>query len=104
MSTDAPWWREECVADATVLVLTLHVQPGARATAVAGVHGDALRVRVAAAPIEGRANQALQRYLADAFGVPLRQVLIAQGASGRHKVVRISMPSRRPDWLAAPAA
>lgn len=98
----APWWREERSGHHIELVLALHVQPGARSTAVAGLHGDALRVRVAAAPSEGKANAALVRFLADAFGVPQRHVSVVRGALGRHKVVRIDDPARRPGWLVQP--
>ena len=82
-------------------MLALHVQPGAARTEVAGRHGDALKVRVAARAVEGKANDALRRYLADAFGVPLRNVVVVQGESNRNKVVRVEAPARRPDqkWL-----
>lgn len=90
---DARWLRE----DAGGLVLALHVQPGAKRTEVAGLHGDALKVRLAAPPVEGRANAALLRFLADAFGVPLRGVTLLRGAASRDKLVRIAAPARRPD-------
>ena len=87
------WLRE----DGDALVLTLHVQPGASRTEIAGVHGGALKVRLAAAPVDGRANDALRRFLAEAFGVPVRNVAIERGESSRRKVVRIEQPTRRPD-------
>ena len=80
-------------------VLTLHVQPGASRTEYAGVHGDAHKIRLAARAVDGRANEALIAFLADAFGVPRRDVAIASGASSRRKIVRISSPSKRPSWL-----
>ena len=80
-------------------VLTLHVQPGASRTEYAGVHGDAHKIRLAARAVDGRANEALIAFLADAFGVPRRDVAIASGASSRRKIVRISSPSKRPPWL-----
>ena len=52
-----------------LLTLTLHIQPGASRTEYAGPHGDAHKIRLAAAPVEGRANAALIEFLADAFGV-----------------------------------
>lgn len=88
-----PWRRE----DGDDLVLDVHVQPGAKRTGIAGVHGDAIRIRLAAPPIDGRANEALLRFLADAFGVPLRSVAIERGETSRQKRVRIARPSRRPD-------
>ena len=88
-----PWLREEAGA----LVLTVHVQPGARRSEVAGIHGDAIKIRLAAPPIEGRANDELVRFVAQAFGVAQRQVAIVRGETSRRKVVRIDAPSRRPD-------
>jgi uncharacterized protein (TIGR00251 family) len=83
------------------LVLKLHVQPGAKRTEVAGVHGDAIKIRLAAPPVEGKANDALRRFLADAFGVPLRNVELVRGERSREKVVRIAAPVRRPCWYVA---
>ena len=79
--------------------LALHVQPGASRTEYAGLHGDAHKIRLAAPAVEGRANEALIAFLAEAFGVASRDVEIASGASARRKIVRISSPSRRPSWL-----
>jgi len=90
----APWRREEHGA----LVLTLHVQPGAKRTEVAGVHGTALRIRLAAPPVDGKANAELTRFLADAFGVPLRNVTLVRGDASRQKAVRIEAPALRPDY------
>ena len=87
-------WRRE---DGDALLLTLHVQPGARRTEIAGAHGDALKIRLAAPPVDGKANAALIRYLADAFGVPVRQVTLVRGDSSRQKIVRIERPALRPD-------
>jgi uncharacterized protein len=95
--TAAPWCRD----DDGALLLALHVQPGARRTEVAGTHGEGaamrLKVRLAAAPRDGSANAELRRFLADAFGVPLRAVVLLRGATARQKLVRIEQPTRRPD-------
>ncbi len=69
--------------------LTLHVQPGARCTAVAGRHGDAIKVRLAAPPVEGRANGALVLFVADLCQVPGRDVTLVRGATSRRKVVEV---------------
>jgi uncharacterized protein len=91
-------WRRE---DGSALVLTLHVQPGAKRTAVDGTHGEGtqqrLKVRLAAPPVDGKANAELMRFMADAFGVPVRNVDLVRGESSRQKVVRIDAPTRRPD-------
>lgn len=67
--------------------LVVHVQPRARATAVAGRHGDAIRIRVAAPPVGGAANAELVRFLAERLGVPRSAVQIAAGAAARRKSV-----------------
>ncbi|MDO8925888.1 MAG: DUF167 domain-containing protein [Sideroxyarcus sp.] len=89
------WYRRS----GDILTLTLHVQPGAKRTELAGLHGEALKIRLAAPPIEGRANEALLRFIADTFGVPLRQVELKQGGQSRHKVVAISGSIVEPDSL-----
>lgn len=76
-----------CHADS--LTLSLHVQPGAKQTSVAGLHGDALKIRLAAPPIEGRANEALLRFIADHFQVPLRNVELVKGEQSRQKRVAV---------------
>jgi uncharacterized protein (TIGR00251 family) len=94
---DVPWRREEGDGAAHALVLNLHVQPGAKRTEIAGTHGEALKIRLAAPPVEGRANAALLRWLADAFGVPQRAVSLVRGETSRQKTVRITAPKARPD-------
>jgi len=89
------WYRRE----GEVLSLTLHVQPGAKRTEISGLHGEALKIRLAAPPIEGRANEALLRFIADTFGVPLRQVELKQGGQSRHKVVLVTGSKVAPDSL-----
>lgn len=91
------WYRR----NGDVLTLTLHVQPGAKRTEVAGLHGMALKVRLAAPPLEGRANEALLKFVADSFGVPLRQVELRQGGQSRHKVVAITGSRMEPEHLLA---
>jgi uncharacterized protein (TIGR00251 family) len=90
----AAWLRE---GDHGALVLTLHVQPGSKRTEVAGAHGDALKVRLAAPPVDGKANAELLRFIADAYEVPLRNVTLIRGETSRDKIVRVEAPARRPD-------
>ena len=72
------------------LTLTLRVQPGADKTAPAGRYGDvALRLRLAAPALEGRANKACMKFLAKALGVPLGSVRIVRGEKSRDKVVHV---------------
>lgn len=89
------WYRR----DGDDVLLVLHVQPGAKRTEVSGLHGDALKIRLAAPPIEGRANEALLRFIADSFGVPLRNVELKQGAQSRHKTIRVGGSKVAPESL-----
>ncbi len=89
------WYRR----NGEVLTLTLHVQPGAKSSSVAGLHGEALKIRLAAPPIEGRANEALLKFIAGIFEVPLRQVELRQGGQSRHKVVAITGSHVEPESL-----
>jgi uncharacterized protein (TIGR00251 family) len=91
----ANWYQKK----GDVISLTLHVQPGAKHSSIAGLHGDALKIRLAAPPIEGRANEALLKYLAELFAVPFRQVELKHGAQSRHKVVAINGSTRHPETL-----
>lgn len=81
------------------LTLTLHIQPGAKRTEIAGLHGDSLKIRVAAPPVEGAANAALIDFLKAAFAVRAAQITLKQGASGRRKVVEIDGSSVLPESL-----
>jgi uncharacterized protein (TIGR00251 family) len=69
----------------TTVVLRLHVQPGAGRTSVAGVHGDALKVRVAAPPDKGRANEACRDLVASLADVKPAAVELTSGGTSRSK-------------------
>ena len=73
-------------------VLLLYVQPGAKRTEFAGLHGGRIKLRLAAPAHEGRANEALVEFLAGYYGVPRRNVSIASGARSRIKRVVIERP------------
>ena len=68
----------------------MHIQPGARKTEVVGLHGAALKIRLAAPPVDGKANQALIDFLAGQLGIPKQRVDLIAGASSRAKRVRIN--------------
>lgn len=70
-------------------IISLHVQPGARKTEIAGLHGEALKVRLAAPPVDGAANDALLRFLAERLGVARGAVALRAGATSRRKVVEV---------------
>jgi uncharacterized protein (TIGR00251 family) len=67
--------------------IVVHVVPRARLTEVAGRHGDAIKIRLAAAPVDGAANAELVRFVAERIGVPRAAVTIATGATARRKTV-----------------
>jgi uncharacterized protein len=69
--------------------LSVRVQPRASRSEVAGIHGDALKIRLSAPPVDGAANAALIEFLADTFAVGRRSVRILAGESSRSKVVEI---------------
>ncbi len=71
------------------VVLTVHVQPKAARTACVGIHGEALKIRIAAAPVGGAANRELIRFLADELSLPTAAVHIESGEGSRHKRVRL---------------
>ena len=80
-------------------VLELHVQPGAKRTEVVGMHGERIKVRLAAPAIEGRANEALIEFLAEEFGVARRDITILSGMKSRDKRVVIEgNATREPPW------
>ena len=72
------------------VTLVVRAQPGAKKTAIVGVYGEGpaaqLKIQVHAPPIEGRANDALIRFLAESFDLPPRSVELISGTSSRSKV------------------
>lgn len=68
----------------------MRVQPRASRTELAGLHGDALKIRIAAPPVDGAANEALVRFLAERLEVPRSAVSLEAGAAGRSKVVAVA--------------
>jgi uncharacterized protein (TIGR00251 family) len=71
------------------ITLTLHIQPGAKKTEVAGLYGDALKIRLAAPPVDGKANAALIGFLAERLGVAKAAVSLKSGQTSRRKVLEV---------------
>ena len=65
--------------------LSVHIQPRAKNTRVIGWHGDAVKIRISSAPVDGAANEELLRFVANAAGVPRKAVQIISGTSSRRK-------------------
>jgi uncharacterized protein (TIGR00251 family) len=85
-----PWHRFE--AHRNVLCIDVYVQPNARRTEVVGRHDESLKVRVAAPPLDQRANALLLEFLQEKLKVPAVRIAIKRGASGRRKLVEIAAP------------
>ncbi|MBI2537562.1 MAG: DUF167 domain-containing protein [Gemmatimonadetes bacterium] len=67
----------------------MHVQPRAQRTEIVGWHGDAIKIRVAAPPVDGAANGELLRFLSERLALPAAQVRLAAGSTGRRKRVEV---------------
>ncbi len=85
--------------DGEDLLLYVKVQPRAARDTFAEVLDDAIKVRITAPPVEGKANTHLTAWLARQFRVPKSAVRIESGESSRRKRIRISTPSRIPSTL-----
>ncbi|MCI5778251.1 MAG: DUF167 domain-containing protein [Lentisphaeria bacterium] len=72
------------------ILLKLRVRPGAKSTGVAGAFGDALKIELQAPPVDGKANAALIRFLADKLRIPRSALRIKSGESSRDKVIMIT--------------
>jgi uncharacterized protein (TIGR00251 family) len=70
--------------------LRLRIQPRASRSEVVGLHGETIRIRLAAPPVDGAANEEMVRHLAEVLGVPRRAVEITAGHAGRLKTVTVA--------------
>lgn len=77
-------------------MLEIHVQPGARRDEVVGEHGGRLKLKLAAPPVDGKANRHLLEFVATVFGVPVARVHLLRGPSSRMKTVLIEGASALP--------
>lgn len=82
-----------------LVTLRVYVQPKAAHTACVGLHGDAVKIRVAAPPIEGSANAELIRFLAERCEIPRSHISIQVGATSRQK--RVSLAGVSAEWVQA---
>lgn len=85
----AAWYRREACGD---LIISLHIQPGAKRTEIVGLHGNALKIRLAAPPVDGKANASLAAFLAKQLDAPPSHVTLISGAGSRQKRLRVSAP------------
>lgn len=85
------------------VLVDVHVVPNAAKTQAVGLHGEdgreALRLRLNAPPVDGKANQAIVKWLAGCLGVPQQAVTLARGETSRRKQLRVSAAAAgRADW------
>jgi uncharacterized protein (TIGR00251 family) len=79
--------------------IAVQVQPGAKKTEVVGVHGDALKLKLQAPPIEGRANEALVKFLAGELSAPKSAVTITHGHTNKRKLVEVASKGLTPEQV-----
>lgn len=82
--------RAWCCAVPGGVRLALQIQPNARKTAVVGVLDDVLKIKLAAQPVEGKANEALVKWLAGALGVPRSAVTLTHGQTNKKKLLQVA--------------
>jgi uncharacterized protein (TIGR00251 family) len=82
-----------------VLTLLLHIQPDAKQSEFCGLHGERLKIRIKAPPVDGKANDEIIRFLAEQFSIAKSQIQIISGELGREKTVRISALKELPHQL-----
>ena len=70
--------------------VSVRVQPGAKKSAVLGLHGGAVKIALSAPPVDGKANEALIAFVADKVGLPRARVSLVSGAASRSKVLRVT--------------
>ena len=93
-----PSW---CLAVPGGIRLAVQIQPNAKQTEVVGVLDEVLKLRLQAQPIEGKANAALVKFLAQALGVPRSAVSITHGLTSKRKLVLVRAPGMAPEAAVA---
>jgi uncharacterized protein len=91
MSELPPW----IVSSKDGALVAVYVQPKAAKDALVGVHGPALKLKVKAPPVEGRANLAVEHFVADLLGVAASDVSVVSGGRSRHKRVAVAGKAAR---------
>lgn len=82
--------KEWCSTVPQGIRITVSIAPNAKKNEITGILDDALKIRLQAQPIEGKANDALIRYLADVLGVPKSAISIMHGHTGRRKIIEVA--------------
>ncbi|SRR5690554_5675965 len=87
--------------DGSDLIVLCHLQPGAKHSEFVGLHGERIKIRLNAPPVDGKANNLLITFLSKAFAVPKHAIQIESGELSRQKRLRISNPKlipQRPEF------
>lgn len=92
-SAKSVYWQEED------LYLAFYVQPKASQDKIVGLHQDHIKIQITAPPLENKANEHLQKWLAKQFKVPISKVVIEKGQTSRYKLFRIIQPRQLPSWF-----
>jgi uncharacterized protein YggU (UPF0235/DUF167 family) len=92
--------RDWCTALPGALRLALQITPNARKTEVIGVLDDALKLKLQAQPIEGKANEALIKYLSGELSVPKSALTITHGLTSKRKLIEVASTSLTPERVA----
>ena len=83
------WYRE----DSDGVTFSVRVVPRASRSEVVGLHDGALKIRVAAPPVEGAANQELFKFLSRKLKVPRAALTLVSGANSKNKIIRVANPT-----------
>ncbi len=81
------------------LFIKIYVQPGAKKNEIVGLFGEELKIKLQSPPIEGKANEALLKYLSQQLELPRSQITLKTGQTSRHKVVEIKHSPTQLDAL-----
>ncbi len=84
------------------LILRCQLQPKAAHDEIVGLHGDRLKLRITAPPVDGKANEHLMKWLSKLFNVPRSDITIVQGELGRQKTLLIRSPRQLPSEILIP--
>ncbi len=67
------------------IILRVHLQPRAKKNEIIGIHGDSIKIRLKAPPVDGKANEEARRFLAKVLGIKRQQVILKTGTTSRSK-------------------
>jgi uncharacterized protein len=84
------------------LLLNVYIQPNAPRDDYAGIHNNCIKLKIKAAPVDGKANRELLRFLGKIFAVPQSSIRLARGEATRHKKIEILEPAALPEWINRP--